>query len=73
MLELQFLACETANLHFISDNKINLLAPREITTHSFLVLKDRLDIVTAADEADISVEKFKKLMGKAGDKLQEKN
>ena len=25
------LACETANLHFISDNKINLLAPREIT------------------------------------------
>ena len=31
LLELQFLACETANLHFISDNKINLLAPREIT------------------------------------------
>ena len=73
LLELQFLACETANLHFISDNKINLLAPREITTHSFLVLKDILDIVTAADEVDISVEKFKKLMGKAGYKLQEKN
>ena len=67
------MACETANLHFISDNKINLLAPREITTHSFLVLKDILDIVTAADEVDISVEKFKKLMGKAGYKLQEKN
>ena len=31
LLEPQFLACETANLHFISDNKINLLAPREIT------------------------------------------
>lgn len=31
LLELQFLECETTNLHFISDNKINLLAPREIT------------------------------------------